>query len=45
VPNDSSLVYGALQQITAAPDEILISAATVDNIEVISTITAAQLGY
>lgn len=45
VPNDASLVYGALQQITAAPDEILISAATVDNIEVISTITAAQLGY
>jgi uncharacterized membrane protein YgcG len=43
VPNSASLVYGALQQIGSEPDEILISVATVDNIEVISAITAAQL--
>lgn len=41
VPNTDS--YGNLQQISAAPDEILISCATVDNIQVISTISAAQL--
>lgn len=44
VPNDANLTYGALQQIASAPDEILVSAATVDNIEIISSITAAQLG-
>lgn len=44
VPNDVHYSYGSLQQIASEPDEILISAATVDDIEVISTITAAQLG-
>lgn len=44
VPNDVHYSYGSLQQITSAPDEILISCATVENIEVISTITAAQIG-
>ena len=43
VPNSSNQVYGSLQQITSLPNEILISAATVDNIEIISSITAAQL--
>ena len=43
VPNSASQVYGSLQQISSEPDEILISVATVDNIEVISAITAAQL--
>jgi hypothetical protein len=43
VPNSVSQVYGSLQQISSEPDEILISVATVDNIEVISAITAAQL--
>lgn len=43
VPNSASQTYGSLQQISANPNEILISCATVDNIEVISAITAAQL--
>jgi hypothetical protein len=43
VPNSTSQTYGSLQQISAEPNEILISCATVDNIEVISAITAAQL--
>jgi hypothetical protein len=43
VPNSSSQVYGSLQQISSEPDEILISVATVENIEIISAITAAQL--
>jgi hypothetical protein len=43
VPNSATQVYGSLQQISSEPDEILISTATVQNIEVISAITAAQL--
>ncbi len=52
VPNVSSIVivpantgsqFGTLYQIDADPDEILISAATVDNVQIISAITAAQL--
>jgi hypothetical protein len=43
VPNDVNQTYGSLQQISSEPDEILISCATVQNIEVISAITAAQL--
>lgn len=43
VPSSTSQTYGSLQQISANPNEILISCATVDNIEVISAITAAQL--
>ena len=43
VPNSASQVYGSLQQISSEPDEILISVATVENIEIISAITAAQL--
>jgi hypothetical protein len=43
VPNSSSQVYGSLQQITSAPNEILISCATVDDIQIISSITASQL--
>ena len=43
VPNSTSQIYGSLQQISSEPDEILISVATVENIEVISAITAAQL--
>lgn len=44
VPNDVHYAYGSLQQISAAADEILISCATVDDIEIITSITAAQLG-
>lgn len=43
VPNSATQVYGSLQQIGSQPDEILISVATVQNIEVISSITAAQI--
>lgn len=43
VPNSTNQLYGSLQQISSAPDEILISVATAENIEVISSITAAQL--
>ncbi len=43
VPNSTSQPYGSLQQISSAPNEILISCATVQNIEIISAITAAQL--
>jgi len=52
VPNVSSIIivpsnvesqFGTLYQINADPDEILISAATVDNVQIITAITAAQL--
>lgn len=43
VPNSTSQTYGSLQQINSEPDEILISCATVENIEIISAITAAHL--
>ena len=43
VPNSESQTYGSLQQISSQPDEILISVATAQNIEIISSITAAQL--
>jgi len=43
VPNSTSQVYGSLQQISCEPNEILISCATVENIEIIQAITAAHL--
>ena len=43
VPTSTGLSFGNLYQINAEPDEIVASAATVDNIEIISAITAAQL--
>jgi len=43
VPNSETQTFGSLQQISSEPNEILISCATVQNIEVISAITAAQL--
>jgi hypothetical protein len=43
VPTSTGQAFGNLYQINAQPDEIVISAATVDNVEVISAITAAQL--
>lgn len=43
VPNSQSQVYGSLQQISSESNEIFLSCATVENIEVISAITAAQL--
>jgi hypothetical protein len=44
VPTSAQLGFGNLYQINAEADEILISAATVDNVEVIPAITSSQLG-
>jgi hypothetical protein len=43
VPKDPSIDFGSLYQINAEPNEIIISAATVDDVEIISSITANQL--
>jgi fructose-1,6-bisphosphatase/inositol monophosphatase family enzyme len=43
VPNSTNQQFGGLYQINAEPDEIIISCATVDNIEIIPAITAVQL--
>lgn len=43
VPTNSDQVYGSLQQITSAPNEIFISGAKVSNIEIIEAITASRL--
>jgi len=43
VPNDNTVKFGNLYQINAQPDEIIVSAATVDDVEIISAITAAQI--
>ena len=43
VPSDSARKFGNLYQINAEPNEIIQSAATVDNVMVIAAITAAQL--
>lgn len=43
VPNDTAIQFGNLYQINAQPDEIIVSAATVDDVEIISAITAAQI--
>ena len=43
VPADDTMVFGNYFQINAMPWEIITSAATVDNIDIISAVTAAQL--
>ena len=43
VPSNVDSNFGTLYQINANPDEILVSAATVDNVQIISAITAGQL--
>jgi hypothetical protein len=43
VPADDTMVFGNYFQINAEPWEIITSAATVDNIDIISAVTAAQL--
>lgn len=43
VPSNSATQFGTLYQINAEANEILISAATVDDVEIISAITVAQL--
>jgi hypothetical protein len=43
VPSSTDLSFGQLYQINAEPEEIIISTATVDNVQIISAVTAAQL--
>jgi len=43
VPADPSSMFGNLYQINAEANEILTSAATVENVEIISAVTAAEL--
>ncbi|CAB4130356.1 hypothetical protein UFOVP116_406 [uncultured Caudovirales phage] len=43
VPQNESMQFGSLYQVNSEPHEIVISAATVDNIEIISAVTASQL--
>lgn len=43
VPTSGDMQFGSLYQVDSEPDEIIISAATVDNIEIISSLTLAQL--
>ena len=43
VPADDTLVFGNFFQINAEPWEIITSAATVDNVDIISAVTAAHL--
>ena len=43
VPADPTSMFGSLYQINAEANEILTSSATVDNVEIISAITAAQI--
>lgn len=43
VPSSQSSVFGSLMQINSEYNEILVSAATVDNVQIISAITAAQI--
>jgi hypothetical protein len=43
VPEGSTQNFGDLYQVDCNPDEIFISAATVENITIISAVTAAQL--
>jgi hypothetical protein len=43
VPSNTDIAFGGLMQINAGPDEIMVSAATANNIQIISAITAAQI--
>ena len=43
VPVQNSLAFGSLFEVKAESDEIFISSATVDNVEVISSLTASRL--
>jgi hypothetical protein len=43
VPTSTGSAFGNLYQINAEPSEIVISAATVDNVQIITDITASQL--
>jgi hypothetical protein len=43
VPTSVDVAFGGLLQINSNPDEVMVSAATADNVQIISAITAAQI--
>lgn len=43
VPKQQNLAFGSLFEITSNADELLVSSATVDDVEIISEITAARI--
>jgi len=43
VPKDANVDFGTLYQINAEANEIIISSATVDDVEIISSLSANQL--
>lgn len=43
VPNNPNAQFGSLYQVNAESNELMISSATVENVEIISAITAAQI--
>jgi len=43
VPKQSDQIFGSLFQITSQANEIFVSAATVDDIEIIDSITSTRL--
>lgn len=43
VPTASDQVYGSLQELTADPNEIFVSGATVDNVVIVESITSTNL--
>ena len=43
VPTQDSLTFGSLFEVKSEADEVFISSATVDNIEVVTTLTATKL--
>jgi hypothetical protein len=44
VPVQSEQVFGSLFEIQSGPDEILVSGATVDDIKIVTAITASEVG-
>ena len=44
VPRQATQAFGSLFEIQGGPDEILVSGATVDDIEIVSSITTAEIG-
>jgi hypothetical protein len=44
MPKQADQVFGSLFEIQSKSDEILISGATVDNINIVKSITAAEIG-
>ena len=43
LPRQTSQAFGSLFEIQSKPDEIFVSGATVDDIEIVSSITAAEI--